>query len=77
MKALPIELPNKIAIELDHLVANGWFANEIVRPQRSPRVTIKINTIHIVFLLYISSIGVESGWKDAYTRGSILSYIMQ
>lgn len=33
MKALSIELPDKVAIELDQLVTNGWFANqsEIIR----------------------------------------------
>lgn len=33
MKALSIELPDKIAIELDQLVADGWFANksEVIR----------------------------------------------
>lgn len=28
MKALSIELPDKIAIELNQLVTKGWFANE-------------------------------------------------
>lgn len=33
MKAVSVELPEKMTIELDQLVANGWFANqsEIIR----------------------------------------------
>ena len=33
MKAVSVELPDKITIEMDHLVTNGWFADqgEIIR----------------------------------------------
>lgn len=33
MKAVSVELPDKLTIELDQLVTNGWFANqsEIIR----------------------------------------------
>jgi Arc/MetJ-type ribon-helix-helix transcriptional regulator len=33
MQAFSVEVPDKIAIELDHLVADGWFASksEVIR----------------------------------------------